>query len=772
MATNKTIKGLTVEIGGDTTKLGKALDAVDKQSADLGKELSDINKLLKFNPDDTELLTQKQKVLAKMISNTSDKLDTLKKAEKQVQEQFKRGEVSEAQVRALRREIIETESKLNNYKKQASEAGESTEELGDEAEETAEKGEKMGSVWSGVGAGLKVVVGAATAAVGALVGMAEGTREYRTEMGKLNTAFTTNGFTADAATSAYKELQSVLGETEQAVEAAGHLAILTDNEKDLAKWTGTILPGVFATFGASLPIEGLTEAANETAKVGKVTGPLADALNWAGVSEDAFNESLAACTTEQERQALITETLTELYGDAAESYKETNAEVIKANKANEEWMATMAEAGAAVDPILTDVKLLGASLLSEFIPGITDAANAVRGLVNGEDGAADMLGQALSGILTQLFEKVVELLPALVEVATSLLTTLTQTITTMLPQLITTGVEVILAILDGLTTAMPLITQAIVDMIPRLTQAIVGGIPQLIKGAIQLFMAIIDAIPLILPPLVAAIPDIVMAIVNGLLDNLPTLIEGAVQFLLAIIDTIPVLIQALLPEVPKIVDAVVDGLLDNIDVLIDGAIELLFGILEAIPEINAELTKEIPSIITTIVDSLLGGIPDLIAAGGDLLSGLVKGMLDFDVGKAIKSIGGGIVGGFKKIFDIHSPSRVMEELGEMLDAGLAVGIEDNAKAPINALDALSEDMLDSTSGLEGVTLERRMEHTFADTSTPAQTSGILSKLDMIYQAVLAGQVIMLDGKTLVGSTAERYDTELGQRRVLTERGAL
>ena len=94
MASN-TIKGLTVEIGGDTTKLGKALEDVNKKGRDLSSELGQINKLLKLDPGNTELLAQKQKVLAEAIANTSTKLDTLKEAEKQVQKQFERGEVSE-----------------------------------------------------------------------------------------------------------------------------------------------------------------------------------------------------------------------------------------------------------------------------------------------------------------------------------------------------------------------------------------------------------------------------------------------------------------------------------------------------------------------------------------------------------------------------------------------------------------------------------------------------------------------------------------------------
>ena len=99
MASN--IRGITVEIGGDTTKLGKALEDVNKRSKDLSSELGQVNKLLKLDPGNVELLAQKQKILSEAIETTSKKLDTLKQAEKQVQEQFKRGEVSEEQVRAL-----------------------------------------------------------------------------------------------------------------------------------------------------------------------------------------------------------------------------------------------------------------------------------------------------------------------------------------------------------------------------------------------------------------------------------------------------------------------------------------------------------------------------------------------------------------------------------------------------------------------------------------------------------------------------------------------
>lgn len=462
---NKLIRGLTVEIGGDTTKLGEALKNVESKSKSLSGELAQVNRLLKLDPTNTELLGQKQKVLAGLIESTSEKLQKLRSAEatatkgaknwdaytkaiapieaqidkvteslrrmkaqqeeaqenfgvdsdqymaasvqveevskqlkalreqaRNVREEFDNPISPEAH-RALQREIAATENALKDYEDAAKDTDNALETLGKGAktaeQRTKELAERSGLAEKDLDAlkdkandvadkGLKVLAAAAAAAVAALTAAAEATREYRTNMAKLDVAFTDNGHSAAEAQEAYQELVGVLGESDQAVEAANHLAKLTDNAKDLATWTGDILPGVFATFGDSLPIEGLTEAANETAKVGQVTGPLADALNWAGVSEDKFNESLAACSDEQERQALITGTLSGLYKSAAAQYKRTNAEVIRANKANDAWTASLAQSGKVMEPIITDVKELGVELLQSADQPIRRISKYIR----------------------------------------------------------------------------------------------------------------------------------------------------------------------------------------------------------------------------------------------------------------------------------------------------------------------------------------------------------------------------------------------------------
>lgn len=227
-----------------------------------------------------------------------------------------------------------------------------------------------------------IVKGIATAGValgGAWIAAIEGTREYRTEMGKLDTAFQVSGHSSAAAKQTYSELNAVLGDSGQATEAAQHLALLADNEKELQTWTN-ICTGVYATFGESLPIESLTEAANETAKTGVLTGGLVDALNWAGIGEDEFQKKLDACSNEQERQKLIMDTLNGTYSKASEQYKKTNKDVMDAQKAQEKLTDAFAELGAVGEPILTAIKNKVAEMVSAAVPKLQSFVDKVKDL--------------------------------------------------------------------------------------------------------------------------------------------------------------------------------------------------------------------------------------------------------------------------------------------------------------------------------------------------------------------------------------------------------
>ena len=212
-----------------------------------------------------------------------------------------------------------------------------------------------------------VAVASVTAITAALVKLGQSAKEFNTIQSKLISGFQAAGATAKQASETYKGLFRFLGEADRAGEAANHLAKMTTNEQELAEWT-KICQGIFATFGDSLPIEGLTEAANETARVGKVTGVLADALNWAGVSEDDFNNSLANINSLAERESYIRGTLNNLYSNAAMLYERNNQAAIQYNEAQYRLNVALSEAGKYVIPLMTQLSNLATVVLQVLKP--------------------------------------------------------------------------------------------------------------------------------------------------------------------------------------------------------------------------------------------------------------------------------------------------------------------------------------------------------------------------------------------------------------------
>ena len=173
---------------------------------------------------------------------------------------------------------------------------------------------------------------------------------------------------------------------------------MTTSEQELAEWT-EICQGVYATFGDSLPIEGLTEAVNHTTKLGEVQGPLADALEWSGISADSFNEQLASCATEGERAALIQETLAGLYGEAAAAYEENAASLLEANEAQAKLDESMAALGETMEPIMSTLKELAAEVLADLAPYLQDFAEKhLPDIKEALSGMGEKIGECISWI--------------------------------------------------------------------------------------------------------------------------------------------------------------------------------------------------------------------------------------------------------------------------------------------------------------------------------------------------------------------------------------
>ena len=258
------------------------------------------------------------------------------------------------------------------------EANNALEDTSQRANQSADETESAFSKIGGAAKNIALGIGAAGLALGgAFIGAVESTREYRAEMGLLDSAFQTAGHSSKAAKDTYSELNAVLGDSGQAVEASQHLAKIADNEEELAGLTHS-LTGVYATFGESLPLEGLAEGILHSSSLGEVQGSLADALEWSGITVESFNEELAKCSNEEERQDLITKTLKDTYGAAADQYKETNKDIMESRKAQERLSDAMAKVGEIGEPIMTAIKNAIASLAEKAVPVLEDMVNWFR----------------------------------------------------------------------------------------------------------------------------------------------------------------------------------------------------------------------------------------------------------------------------------------------------------------------------------------------------------------------------------------------------------
>lgn len=716
---------------------------------------------------------------AESIDALTRKQDILKKS---LEEQAKKAKAAEDALKKMRDGGIEPtnpayqkmQTALNNTKadmvKIQKEIDDTSEKLKKSKIDWESVGETVGKVGKAIGAGVAAMGAAIGAAAGAFLGLAESTREARENMGKLETGFTTAGHSAEDAKNTYTELYGILGDDGQATEAAAHLAKLTNNEKELATWTD-IATGVYATFGDSLPIENLTEAANETAKTGAITGGLADALNWAGVSEDEFQASLDKCSTEQERQALITETLNGLYSDAAKKYREVNGDIIDAQKATASLNSAMAELGAIAEPIVTKLKQLAADLLQQITPFVELIGNGLVGALTGAEGAAQQFTDGLLGMVTFVIQKLTEMLPTFINFAFQMIaniaTGIAQALPTLVPSLVQLVTDIVQVLIDnipllidaalqlvtglaqGIINAIPVLVAALPTLITSLIDGLLSAIPQIIQAGIDLLTSLITALPEIIATIVAAIPEIINGIITALLENIPLIIQAGIDLLVALIQALPQIITTIVQAIPQIISGIVNALVQNIPQIIQAGVQLFVALIQNLPTIIVEIVKAVPQIVSGIVSAFGSLVGEMVNAGANLLHGLWEGISSAASWLWDKVTGwaSSLVDGIKGFFGIHSPSTVFAEIGTNMGEGVGVGFGES-------MDGVSADMTAAMGGAGQLTAAEAVRA--VNDGIIANIEGLSGAVNAIVERVISGLTAQAQRLNQAGQDFDRH----------------
>lgn len=553
---------------------GKLTAEIDKQQ----KELDDLkssyaNAVLQYGANSKEAES-----LSSQISSLSSNLDENKKA------------------------LKNAENMANKFDKTAENMADSTEDAGDSVSSMTVA---LGNL---VAKGIETAVSAIVDMVGALWNLDEATEEYRIAQGKLQTAFEAAGYSVEDAEKAYTEFYKILGDTDTATEASQLLAQLADNEEDLSEWTN-IAAGVYGTFGDALPIEGLIEAANETAKVGEVTGTLADALNWAGISEDEFNEKLAACSSESQRNNLIMQTLSQTYDEASEAFYRNNESIIAAREAQAQLDDTLAGLGETIANIKN-------SIANELAPSITSVIEAFNGIITGAEGADVAFAEAIAG--------------------------LSEEITTMLPQFIETGTKIAVSLVSGIIQNLPAIIEGATDAIITFAEALTdeNNLSVILSAGLELTAKLIEGILKAIPKIVDALPEIIDSIVQFLLfdsDSHDQMAQAGEDLFIALVENLPAAIVAIQKMIPEIIIAILasigEGVADMAAAGVEWGKNLIAGFVEGIKSKIRSVQDAVKGVISAAAEFIGFHSPAkkgegryIVDWGANMISGFLDGV--------------------------------------------------------------------------------------------------------------------------------------------------
>lgn len=397
MATRTIATRLTLE---GEKEYKKELGEVNQEIGLLSDKMKRADAEFRGQANSIEALTTKNDLLREAQQKQIDKIAKLQTAIEDCGEAY--GENDEAVMRFKRQlekaetdlidlndDLSSNERYLDEARTSADKCAKSIDEYGKQVKDAAKATDDFNGAGGGKGGigdlighlgSLKnmllggAVVAGLKATSDAIIGIVDETEEYRKIMGTLEASSQAAGYTAEQTAESYEYLYGVLGDTQTAATTVANLQAIGLAQGDLRGMIDSVI-GAWATYGDSIPIDGLAESVNETIQAGQVTGTFADVLNWAGVSEDEFNAKLAAANDSTERaQIVLNQLANQGLPETAKAWRDANEDVVAYNESQMKLDEAMGQLGETLAPV-------AAGLKDVFAEGVYAAADAVAWLI-------------------------------------------------------------------------------------------------------------------------------------------------------------------------------------------------------------------------------------------------------------------------------------------------------------------------------------------------------------------------------------------------------
>lgn len=567
---------------------------------------------------------------------------------------------------------------------------------------TAETGAK--AVTTSVKAAAKALTAYTTAATGlatATFASIESTREYRNDLAKLEQGAKTSGNSFSEIKKELVNLTALTGESDSSIEALSNLMSAGFSDTQI-KSAVESLSGAVIKFPDTLKIESLADSLQETIATGAGTGQFAELIERSGASLDDFNNGLANCSGEAERQQYALQWLAE------SGLAQVNAEYEKSHKA----LLDYEKAEQAVNEANSKIAQSAMPIAASFKKGYAGVLAAFADVLTGVDKTGAEFNAKISVFLSNIAGMAVQYLPVLLTavntIIQSVVTNLPMLLETILPPLITgfnsliTGLvemlpEILPILLDGfvmlfssLIDSVNLVIEQLIPMLPeiitQISTALIENLPVLLDGALQLFLGLIQSLDQVIEQLMPMLPELITNLCDTLINNIPAIISAGFDLLIGLIQGITECIPTLVQKIPEIVDSIVGAFSNNIGELIKAGIDLIIALAEGLPQAIPQVVMAIPQIITAIINALME--QDWLQVGIDIVRGLADGLIDGIniIWDKIKEMASSLLSSIKNAVGVHSPSTLFrDKVGIFLAQGIGVGFVDE-------MDKVTKDM--------------------------------------------------------------------------------